>query len=197
MTISLRERRRQMLRDEITHAARTLILEKGYAAMSMDELAGHVGISKPTLYSYFATKEDLVVAGFIDEAERLLTFASSNESELSPRQRLVSILHVMLKSHAHEATVAARPVSPDVFHVLCGNPESYGYIQRMEALIGSLFQEAIIQGEVAANLNPKAMTLIFFSLAHAARASQLFAAQVDAETLEATFMAFFERGVQV
>ena len=53
MTVSLRERRRQLLYDEILTAVGELLGEKGYSAMSMDELAARVGISKPTLYSIF------------------------------------------------------------------------------------------------------------------------------------------------
>jgi AcrR family transcriptional regulator len=56
MTVPLRERRRQLLRDEILQAAAALLNEKGYAAMSMDELAGRAGISKPTLYGYVREK---------------------------------------------------------------------------------------------------------------------------------------------
>lgn len=196
MAISLRERRRLMLRDEILQAARVLILERGYIAMSMDDLAAHVGISKPTLYSHFATKEDIVVAGFIGGAERLFTFAETDTANHSPRQRLLMILHAMLQTHSDDVIVAARPFSPDVFHVLCGNKQALGYIQRMEALIGALFQDAIMQGEIAADLNPKAMALAFFSLAHAARAAPFFFGHLDADTLEDTFVAFFERGTQ-
>jgi AcrR family transcriptional regulator len=56
MTLTLRERQKQALREEIMNAAQELVAEKGYGAMSMDELAARVGISKPTLYAHFANK---------------------------------------------------------------------------------------------------------------------------------------------
>jgi AcrR family transcriptional regulator len=62
MAHSLRERRRQMLREEILEATHQLLTERGYAAMSMDDLAARVGVSKPTLYNQFPTKEDLIAA---------------------------------------------------------------------------------------------------------------------------------------
>jgi AcrR family transcriptional regulator len=40
MTLTLRERQKQALREEIMNAAQELVAEKGYGAMSMDELAG-------------------------------------------------------------------------------------------------------------------------------------------------------------
>jgi len=195
MTISLRERRRLMLRDEILQAARLLILEKGYAAMSMDDLAAHVGISKPTLYSYFAAKEDLVVAAFISEVEKLFAFVEAETEQLSPRQRLMFLLKAMMKQHADEATMAARPATPELFQILCAHEQSFKYMQRVEALIASLFEEAIASGEVDASLNPKAMVRAFFSNVHAARISQFFPIDVDTEVLEKTLTAFFERGI--
>jgi AcrR family transcriptional regulator len=48
------ERERQML--EIAHA---LFAERGYAAVTMDEVAAEVGVTKPLLYTYFGNKERL------------------------------------------------------------------------------------------------------------------------------------------
>ncbi len=58
---SLQERQRQVREEAILDAARELLVEQGYAAMSMDDLAGRVGVSKATLYHHFPSKEELVV----------------------------------------------------------------------------------------------------------------------------------------
>ncbi len=46
---------------EILAAALELIAEHGYAGASLRELARRVGMSQPSLYHYFATKQDLVL----------------------------------------------------------------------------------------------------------------------------------------
>lgn len=46
---------------EILDAALELIAEHGYAGASLRELARRVGMSQPSLYHYFATKQDLVL----------------------------------------------------------------------------------------------------------------------------------------
>jgi len=51
------ERERQML--ETAHA---LFAERGYAAVTMDEVAAAVGVTKPLLYTYFGNKERLYLA---------------------------------------------------------------------------------------------------------------------------------------
>ena len=43
-------------------AARALFAERGYAAVTMDEVAAAVGVTKPLLYNYFGNKEQLYIA---------------------------------------------------------------------------------------------------------------------------------------
>jgi AcrR family transcriptional regulator len=42
--------------------ARGLFAERGYAAVTMDEVAAAVGVTKPLLYNYFGNKEQLYIA---------------------------------------------------------------------------------------------------------------------------------------
>ncbi|PXF29058.1 hypothetical protein WH50_22755 [Pokkaliibacter plantistimulans] len=46
-------------RKAIVQGASEVFLEKGYAPTVMAEIASRVGVSKPTLYSYFPSKEEL------------------------------------------------------------------------------------------------------------------------------------------
>src|SRR6476469_5006089 len=43
-------------------AAHGLFAERGYAAVTMDEVAAAVGVTKPLLYNYFGNKEGLYTA---------------------------------------------------------------------------------------------------------------------------------------
>jgi len=43
-------------------AAHTLFAERGFAAVTMDEVATEVGVTKPLLYNYFGNKEQLYIA---------------------------------------------------------------------------------------------------------------------------------------
>ncbi|HEY0317084.1 MAG TPA: helix-turn-helix domain-containing protein [Solirubrobacterales bacterium] len=43
-------------------AARALFAERGYAAVTMDEIAAAIGVTKPLLYNYFGNKERLYTA---------------------------------------------------------------------------------------------------------------------------------------
>jgi AcrR family transcriptional regulator len=55
------QRRQDVRRRELLEAAATLFAERGYRATSMNDLASRVGLSKPAIYHYTRSKEDLLV----------------------------------------------------------------------------------------------------------------------------------------
>ena len=55
-------RRKQARPGELLSAALDLFVEKGYAATRVEEVARRAGVSKGTLFLYFASKEDLFKA---------------------------------------------------------------------------------------------------------------------------------------
>ena len=70
-TLDRSERKRGIVLD----AATSLFLSKGYDGTTMDEVAALAGVSKPTLYRYFADKERLyaaIVAATTDNIDGLL-----------------------------------------------------------------------------------------------------------------------------
>jgi len=58
--VARRERRRERSREEILDAARRVLLRSGVAATTLEAVAKEVGVSKPTLYYYFASKNALL-----------------------------------------------------------------------------------------------------------------------------------------
>lgn len=56
------ERRKDARPGELLDAALDLFVEKGYAATRLDDVAARAGVSKGTLYLYYASKEDLFKA---------------------------------------------------------------------------------------------------------------------------------------
>jgi AcrR family transcriptional regulator len=61
------EREQQML-----ETAHVLFAERGYAAVTMDEVAAAVGVTKPLLYTYFGNKDRLYLACMRPAGEALL-----------------------------------------------------------------------------------------------------------------------------
>ena len=73
-TVSPRDLRRQGKVRQIVDAARDVFLEYGFSAASMDEIVRRAGVSKRTLYSYYAGKDEI----FIDVMQRQLGLLYEN-----------------------------------------------------------------------------------------------------------------------
>ncbi|GHE59996.1 TetR family transcriptional regulator [Streptomyces spiralis] len=65
-TGTLAQRKRQLVADELTQAALTLLAREGFDAVTVDEIAAAAGVSKRTFFRYFASKEDVVVQFLAD-----------------------------------------------------------------------------------------------------------------------------------
>src|SRR5262245_29540883 len=60
-----RERVRALMRQDILDAARRLVQEEGIRGLTMRALGRAVGVTAPTLYDYFPSKEAVLDALFI------------------------------------------------------------------------------------------------------------------------------------
>ncbi len=69
--------KQQMLKareDAIIETVNRLLAEKGFEAMTVDEVAANVGIAKASLYKHFPSKEDLAAAAMVRVMQRAQTF---------------------------------------------------------------------------------------------------------------------------
>lgn len=66
-----RMRFREMMRGDILVAARSILETGGFTALSMRSLAEAVGVRAPTLYDYFASKEDVLNAIYLEAANTM------------------------------------------------------------------------------------------------------------------------------
>ncbi len=165
MSTTLRERRRQMLRDEILAATQQLIAERGFAALAMDELAARVGISKPTLYNQFPTREDLLAAMIARLIRDLFTAAAIGEpTDRSPLQQLCDLLHASIEFQIRHQAAAFQLWLPEVAELLEKHPHSRDELLRAQARVWRLAEAAIAHGEVAADLQPVDIIRTFSSL---------------------------------
>ena len=93
MTVEERRRVKRLPREvrerQILDAAVRVFSERGYHEASMDEISDVAGVSKPMIYAYLGSKEDLFAACIHREATRLLAaIAAGIRTELPADMQL-------------------------------------------------------------------------------------------------------------
>jgi AcrR family transcriptional regulator len=68
--VSFKTQMLQAREDAIIRIASRLLADKGFEAMTVDEVAASVGIAKASLYKHFSSKEDLAAAAMVRVMER-------------------------------------------------------------------------------------------------------------------------------
>lgn len=133
----LRERRHRETKQALVDAAFQLFAERGFAAVTMDEIAMAAGVSRSTAYRRFLTKEDLVLEmprqwlDVFDEAVASLESDASLDLALRTACRAVA-------SHIdgdRVAVLAAFRVLEDVPSLRSTGVATSAWLERMISLV--------------------------------------------------------------
>ncbi len=90
--------RKTQTRNKIIQAAFELFYQQGYQATTVDQIIERSGVSKPTVYSYFPSKEDLCVAYMKERhARELDSLANSLKQEKTVKDRYLGVMRWMQK----------------------------------------------------------------------------------------------------
>jgi TetR/AcrR family transcriptional regulator of autoinduction and epiphytic fitness len=90
---SFRQQMHLAREDAIVSAVNRLLAEKGFDAMTVDEVAAEVGIAKASLYKHFPSKEDLAAAAMVRVMDRARAFLDSLQGhpERAPIEQLRAV----------------------------------------------------------------------------------------------------------
>jgi AcrR family transcriptional regulator len=86
----LRERKKRLMRQQLSDTATAMFLERGFDGVRVAEVAAACGVSEKTAFNYFAVKEALVM----DRLEATLTALTAGLSDpgLTPVQAVLEVL---------------------------------------------------------------------------------------------------------
>jgi AcrR family transcriptional regulator len=77
----LRERKKEQKRERLQQAAFELFAARGFDHVTVDEVAEHAEVSKSTLFRYFETKEDLLLANSREHRDALLAALAARPAD--------------------------------------------------------------------------------------------------------------------
>jgi TetR/AcrR family transcriptional regulator of autoinduction and epiphytic fitness len=88
---SFRQQMHLAREDAIVSAVNRLLAEKGFEAMTVDEVAAEVGIAKASLYKHFPSKEDLAAAAMVRVMQRAQAYLDSLDTSRPPLELLRAV----------------------------------------------------------------------------------------------------------
>jgi AcrR family transcriptional regulator len=151
-------------RGALLAAARDLLIEGGYAALSFSALAARTGLARPTMYSYFSSKEDLVVA--LCEAEFppiALETQRAVQRAATPRDQVAAFVRAQLR--------VARQRRYRIAHALANAPLSDEARRQIMTLHRDLIPSAATIFEQAGHPQPALAAALLQGLINAAVAA--------------------------
>ena len=153
----IREQQKEERRDVILQAARTLVIENGYEAMTMDALAERARVTKPTLYAYFPNKELVAVASVVQLVQRGVTHLETMDDSLPALTRLESIYNwAMVNKYVHRYIAFAGGASQIV--------RAHSDYQEAHARLMEGLSSIIDQGKQSGEINPDLETSVAIRL---------------------------------
>jgi AcrR family transcriptional regulator len=129
--------------------ATRLLAERGYAATSLDEIAEVFDLSKASIYHYFPSKEDLILACLDrvgDESHRQLTAAA--EGAVSHRDRLHAVLRAQVLALTGAESAGASLFIHDVGLPEAARARVRELVERHDQLFRSIISDGIKAGEL-------------------------------------------------
>ena len=160
--------RRQLQKQDrerrILAAARSLFDRNGYAKTSMEDVAERAGLAVGTLYNYFRSKDDLLLAIMRREADRLLRIAEGIVAD-PPHDAVVAIA-AMADLFVESISADERMLWRELFAASIGSPQDLGarlleLDMQIVAQLSALLEKMKTQGSIAADLDQSetAMTI--------------------------------------
>jgi len=148
---SFRETQFEMREEAILDATNSLLGDKGYEAMSMDDIAAEVGIAKGSLYKHFESKEALAAA-VMNRLLRQTQDALAALSDGPPIRRLEGLLRWTLSQRIGGGVPHLPSTSLSLQHSLLANRDYMDNLMALSEGIGELIVAARADGSLRTTL---------------------------------------------
>lgn len=129
-----------------------VLSSKGYDLMTMDDVAGAVGISKPSLYKHFKSKEELVGEALIRLLDGALEYVAALDAQLGPLQKLSALLEWALRVRLDGGLPFLPSTSPHVREMLMRNLKYMLRVRKLNRQLEAMVTAAQEQGLLSREL---------------------------------------------
>ena len=149
--VSFKEQMLQAREDAIIQSVNRLLSEKGFEAMTVDEVAADVGIAKASLYKHFPSKEDLAAAAMVWVTHRVQAFLETLPAEAPPLDKLRAVVAWAMGLKLIGQMPSLPSQNSSLRATLMGNRDYMDGLIQVSDCLGGWIEAAQAQGAI----NPK------------------------------------------
>ena len=146
--------KQQMLKareDAIIETVNRLLAEKGFEAMTVDEVAASVGIAKASLYKHFPSKEDLAAAAMVRVMQRAQAFIKTLQPAATPLDNIRAVARWTMEVKLAGQMPSLPSQNSSLRATLIANADYMDGLMEVSDTLGAWVEAA----QKAGTLNPK------------------------------------------
>ena len=163
--VSFKEQMLQAREDAIIRTVNQLLAQKGFEAMTVDEVAASVGIAKASLYKHFPSKEDLAAAAMAQVMRRAQDFLVTVPLSAAPLENLKSVVRWTMALKLAGEMPSLPSQNSSLRATLIANKAYMDGLVEVSDVLGGWIQAAQAQGSMNAQLPAIAVLYTLFARA--------------------------------
>jgi AcrR family transcriptional regulator len=137
----------------ILDALERLATERGFAAVTMDDVADAVGISKATLYQHFESKDAMLVELMAQHEDQFIAWVEQTAGQ-SPVERLLHMMRHLMEGHISPLRGLVSLGREDVLPIFNRTEALVSRHDQIIALFTGIIQQGQADGSIASDLVP-------------------------------------------
>jgi AcrR family transcriptional regulator len=136
----------------IIEAVNRLLAEKGFEAMTVDEVAAEVGIAKASLYKHFNSKEELACAAMERAMQRAQAFIAELDPKLVPLAKLKAVTRWTMQLKLQGQMPSLPSQNSSLRATLMGSQAYMDGLMQVSDVLGGWIEQAQADGAINTQL---------------------------------------------
>ena len=149
----------------IIQSVNRLLAEKGFDAMTVDEVAAEVGIAKASLYKHFTSKEELACAAMVAAMGKAQAFIQSVPADLAALDKLKAVTRWTMTLKLQGLMPSLPSQNSSLRATLMASKDYMDGLMEVSDALGAWIEEAQGQGRLNPSLPAVAVLYTLFARA--------------------------------
>ncbi len=161
--LSFKDQAFRLREQAVLDVTTTLLASKGFDLMTMDDVAEGAGLSKPSLYKHFRSKEALATEVMIRLLDRALEHLDAQDPVMDGKARLDNLMEWALRTRLEGGLPFLPSTSPHVRDMLMHSVRYSLRIYRLHKQLQQLVEQARTEGSIRNDLPTDVLLYAYYS----------------------------------